>query len=77
MHRYLCVPECPPCTLHLHRCDTFRELIMTSSSAGDRPWYGLARRPSPKKVGEVPGLEAIGNHPPTGSQRPGSVRSSG
>eukprot|EP00965_Chrysotila_dentata_P055585 1844159-Pleurochrysis_carterae.AAC.1 len=47
-------------------------LIITSSSAGDRPWYGLARRPSPKRVGGVPGLEAIGSHPPTGSQRPRS-----
>eukprot|EP00965_Chrysotila_dentata_P189189 6173192-Pleurochrysis_carterae.AAC.1 len=49
-------------------------MIITNSSAGDRPWYGLARRPSPKRVSEVPGLEGIGNHPHTGSQRPRSVR---
>eukprot|EP00965_Chrysotila_dentata_P048063 1594105-Pleurochrysis_carterae.AAC.2 len=31
----------------------------------------------PKRVCEVPGLKAIGNHPPTGSQRRRRVRSSG
>eukprot|EP00965_Chrysotila_dentata_P061214 2027691-Pleurochrysis_carterae.AAC.1 len=43
-------------------------VIITSSSAGDSPWYGLAQRPSSKRVDEVPALEAIGNHPPTGSK---------